>query len=125
MTIPAGLREFCQARGISDAHPSTWGAEDHRAFAAWKLAAFKARWRAAVDNGDVDRTRRQQGRAYVIRRVQDDVADAMAPAPSDTYRFCDCHPQRPWPSPAKDDTEPRTPGDIVAWLTATFARRTA
>lgn len=122
MTIPNGFHAWCEARGITPFHPSEWSADDRRAFTAWKLAAFRARWCAAIDNGDVAITRRQQGRAYLIRRVRDDLADALAPAPSSTYRQCPCHPSPPWQSPGKADKEPRTPAECVAWLTGTFAR---
>lgn len=123
MTIPNGFHDWCAEQGVSPFHPSEWSPLTHGAFVAWKVAKFRERWRAAIRNGDVDATRRQQGRAYLIRRVQDDLAGALATAPSDVYRACPCHPSPAWPSPTKDTNGPRTAAECVAWLTATFALR--
>src|SRR5687768_15109050 len=90
VTIPAGLHEWAHARNVSPFHPGTWDAETCAAFAAWKLAKFKARWRVALENGDVAATRRLCGRDYLLRKVKDDLAFALAPPPSEVYRSCPC-----------------------------------
>lgn len=122
--IPAGLHEWAKAQGCSPFHPLTWTDADRASFQAWKLAKFKARWKAYREGGEIERTLRQQGRDYLLRRVREDVLGALTPAPSDVYRHCPCHPSRPWPSP-QSTQGPRTPADIVTWLSSEFTPGTA
>lgn len=133
MSFPNGAHEWAVARGISPFHPATWSAEDRAAYRTWKIARFReyVRWHYRTQ-GMADILRRQNGQAFLIRRLREQAQEAVAPAPmTDTYAVCPCHPTLGTPErdelgyaswPQEREPDP-TPEETGAWVEAAPAAR--
>jgi hypothetical protein len=89
--VSIGLKAFADARGITAFHPGAWSAEDHAAYAAWKLATFREKWMALRADGTTKLMTPDQLRRW----VRDSLGWLRAPAPVRPWVRCPCHPFRP------------------------------
>ncbi len=123
--IPAGYAEFCEGAGLNPYHPEGWTAAEQATFRAWRLEAFRAKWRFLRERGDVAHRVAMGQRARLLADVRQDLDRALGPAPCRSpWRTCPCHRQRfVSPDITPDVWEAVDDEDVAAWRAGDRAAR--